>query len=88
MRHITRQVLLFFVCLFILTLNVCVQTQPDTPLKTMSFNVRYDNPNDGLNVWENRKDLVARTIVFHSSWKKLNPKRLIYSSTKVSANKH
>jgi len=31
----------------------------------MSFNIRYDNPSDGLNAWENRKDLVAKTISFH-----------------------
>ena len=31
----------------------------------MSFNIRYDNPNDGKNVWANRKDLVAQTISFH-----------------------
>ncbi|MFC2160585.1 endonuclease/exonuclease/phosphatase family protein [Acidobacteriota bacterium] len=31
----------------------------------MSFNIRYDNPGDGLNVWENRKDIAAQTILFH-----------------------
>ncbi len=31
----------------------------------MSFNIRYDNPGDGLNAWKNRKDIVARTISFH-----------------------
>ena len=28
----------------------------------MSFNMRYDNPNDGDNRWNNRKDIVAQTI--------------------------
>ena len=62
---ISRQVFLLFICLLILTLNVCVKTQPDTSLNIMSFNIRYDNPADGLNAWENRKDLVAQTITFH-----------------------
>lgn len=25
----------------------------------MSFNIRYDNPNDGINIWQNRKTYVA-----------------------------
>ncbi|GHV65617.1 endonuclease [Bacteroidia bacterium] len=28
----------------------------------MSFNVRYDNPEDGDNAWENRKDLAAQIV--------------------------
>ena len=28
-------------------------------IRVMSFNIRYDNPNDGVNRWENRKDFVA-----------------------------
>ena len=29
-------------------------------LKICSFNIRYDNPNDGINSFENRKDLILR----------------------------
>lgn len=32
------------------------------PLRVMTFNVRYPNPDDGPNYWENRKDLVVETI--------------------------
>lgn len=28
----------------------------------MSFNIRYDNPNDGINSWENRKEIVVNII--------------------------
>ncbi len=31
-------------------------------LKVMSFNVRYDNPDDGINAWTNRRDLVYRFL--------------------------
>lgn len=31
-------------------------------IRVMSFNIRYDNPNDGENRWENRNDLVANMI--------------------------
>ncbi len=31
-------------------------------LDVMSFNVRYPSPNDGPNVWENRRDILVETI--------------------------
>lgn len=33
------------------------------PITVMSFNIRYDNPGDGVNAWKNRKDLAGRTIL-------------------------
>ncbi len=32
------------------------------PLKVMSYNIRYNNPGDGVNAWPNRKDHVADMI--------------------------
>lgn len=40
---------------------------PAAPLRVMSFNIRYDNPNDGVNAWPNRKDWVASLIRFHGA---------------------
>jgi endonuclease/exonuclease/phosphatase family metal-dependent hydrolase len=37
------------------------------PLKVMSFNLRYDTPNDSANAWPNRKDWVASLIRFHDA---------------------
>ncbi|WP_440007185.1 endonuclease/exonuclease/phosphatase family protein [Halomicrococcus sp. SG-WS-1] len=34
-------------------------------LRVMSYNVRYDNPNDGDDVWRERRDRVASSIRFH-----------------------
>jgi endonuclease/exonuclease/phosphatase family metal-dependent hydrolase len=34
-------------------------------INVMSFNIRYDNPNDRDNAWTNRKEMVAETIRFH-----------------------
>jgi len=31
----------------------------------MSYNVRYDNSNDGVNKWDNRKDALAAQIDYH-----------------------
>jgi endonuclease/exonuclease/phosphatase family metal-dependent hydrolase len=49
-------------------LSVClvapVQARaPDAPpLRVMTFNVRYPNPDDGANVWANRRALFAQTV--------------------------
>jgi endonuclease/exonuclease/phosphatase family metal-dependent hydrolase len=36
-------------------------------INVMSFNIRYDNPGDKQNSWQNRKDMVAATIRFHGA---------------------
>jgi endonuclease/exonuclease/phosphatase family metal-dependent hydrolase len=37
------------------------------PLRVMTFNIRYDNPNDGVNAWPNRREWVASLIRFHGA---------------------
>jgi endonuclease/exonuclease/phosphatase family metal-dependent hydrolase len=37
------------------------------PLRVMTFNIRYDTPNDGPNAWPLRKDWVAALIRFHEA---------------------
>jgi endonuclease/exonuclease/phosphatase family metal-dependent hydrolase len=37
------------------------------PLKVMTFNIRYNNPDDSLNAWPNRKDKVASEILFYGA---------------------
>ena len=41
--------------------------QIDAPVNVMTFNVRYDNPNDSLNNWNYRKDRVANAIRFYDA---------------------
>ena len=36
-------------------------------LRVMTFNIRYDNPNDGEDVWPNRRAKVASMIRFHGA---------------------
>src|SRR5688500_2630733 len=38
-----------------------------SPLRVMTFNIRYDNPSDGVNAWPNRKDWVASLVRFHGA---------------------
>ncbi len=37
------------------------------PVRTMSFNIRYNTPSDGVNAWPNRKAWVANLIRFHGA---------------------
>lgn len=37
------------------------------PLRVMSFNLRYNNPGDGINAWPNRKAWVAKLLRFHDA---------------------
>ena len=39
----------------------------DYSLKIMSFNIRFNNPNDGFNAWPHRKKMVQSMILFHQA---------------------
>lgn len=45
----------------LLLLALCPGTHAQT-LGVMTFNVRYPSPDDGPNVWENRRDILVETI--------------------------
>ncbi|MFX1702404.1 endonuclease/exonuclease/phosphatase family protein [Chitinophaga sp. CC14] len=47
-----------FCCLLVSALAAQV------PLKVMTFNIRYNNPDDSVNAWPHRKDKVASEILF------------------------
>ena len=32
-------------------------------IKVISYNIRYNNPNDGMNIWENRRETVGQLIL-------------------------
>ena len=40
---------------------------PKGALRVMTFNIRYDEPRDGVNAWPNRKQKVADVIRFHKA---------------------
>lgn len=37
------------------------------PMRVMTFNIRYNNPGDGVNAWPNRKEKVASMIRLHDA---------------------
>ena len=42
-----------------------VQSKESSHIRVMTFNIRYDEPQDKENAWPNRKELVASMIRFH-----------------------
>ncbi len=45
---------------FILFFTFCTAEHPAHEIKVMSFNIRFDNPADGINAWEHRIPLVEK----------------------------
>jgi len=43
------------------------QQSDEDGLWVMTYNIRFDNPDDGINTWENRKERVANLIRFHGA---------------------
>lgn len=39
----------------------------DTPFNIITYNIRYNNPGDGVNAWPLRKDKVASLLKFHQA---------------------
>lgn len=56
----------FFYVFFVLTIVFCTscQNNSDNNIRIFSFNIRYNNPKDGNNVWANRCDAVVDMINF------------------------
>jgi len=59
MKHLSNILALLF--LVLLSSN-CSQNADNLALKLMSFNIRYDNPKDGPNAWDHRKEMVVDVI--------------------------
>lgn len=57
----------FALPIVLLLLASCSQPQQPAPtLRVASFNIRFDNPNDGVHAWPERKAQVAGLIRFHA----------------------
>jgi len=53
----------FFLYALLLLLPFVCQAQK--PFYVMTYNIRYNNPQDGVNAWPNRRDGVAAMVRFH-----------------------
>ncbi|MDX1638485.1 MAG: endonuclease/exonuclease/phosphatase family protein [Balneolaceae bacterium] len=63
----SKLVVLMFLLLF--AISGISNSQPDgvenDPLRVMSYNIRYHNPDDGINRWTNRRNRVANLVRFN-----------------------
>ena len=59
MRHCRH---LLTLLLIISGFSLFAYGQEQNTIRVMSYNIRYNNPNDGVNAWPNRKDRVAELI--------------------------
>ncbi|KQR70663.1 endonuclease/exonuclease/phosphatase family protein [Pedobacter sp. Leaf176] len=51
-----------------LCFNISVFAQKkQVPVNVITYNVRYNNPGDGINAWPNRKDNVKALVKFHDA---------------------
>ncbi len=58
----------FLAALVALLANMPSQAAVESdPLRVMTFNIRYDNPRDGLDIWANRKDKVASMVQLYDA---------------------
>lgn len=46
--------------IFVFSLSSCGSPEKDVTIKVMTFNVRFDNPGDGVNAWPNRIPIVEK----------------------------
>lgn len=53
--------------LLLLAVGIDAQNAKQAPFRVMSFNIRYDEPRDGINAWPSRKQKVADVIRFHKA---------------------
>ena len=53
------------IALFAFFLCTCTFGQEVKDIKVSSFNLRMDTPNDGVNAWPNRKEMIKELIQYH-----------------------
>lgn len=56
-----------FAALLLLNVTASAQRKPVNYLNVMSYNIRYNNTQDGENAWPNRKDNVKALVKFHDT---------------------
>jgi len=66
--NIRNHAIIFIILFFGFSLKINPQTSVEIKhLRVMTFNIRYNEPRDGVNAWANRKTKVADVIRFHKA---------------------
>jgi endonuclease/exonuclease/phosphatase family metal-dependent hydrolase len=58
-----KKALFYFIVIFFITLAGCSRGSGKNPIKIMTLNVRYDNPQDSINAWTGRAEQVCNFIL-------------------------
>src|SRR5215213_6035640 len=64
---LNRKALLLLVVLLFQIAAPAQNSAAQNALRVMTFNIRYNEPRDGVNAWANRKTKVADVIRFHKA---------------------
>jgi endonuclease/exonuclease/phosphatase family metal-dependent hydrolase len=67
MKKFILFILLFLSCSFPLQNFAQGLLKIDDPIRVMTYNIRFDNPNDGDNIWANRREKVTTLIRFYEA---------------------
>lgn len=67
MRCTSHLLILFFLCISLACEQPPEKKEPASPLRVMSYNIRYNNPGDGEHAWPHRASRVASTILFNNA---------------------
>ncbi len=50
-----------------LSIQLTTKAQQNQPINVISYNIRYSNTTDGVNIWENRKENVKALLKFYDA---------------------
>lgn len=68
LKPVLKRGIFLLLAVFLFSAGVFSQTPNDkNALRVMTFNIRYNEPRDGVNAWANRKTKVAGVIRFHKA---------------------
>src|SRR5687768_5446628 len=67
-KYILRRRIFLLSFLFLFPAVLFAQSSDDrNALRVMTFNIRYNEPRDGINMWANRKTKVSDVVRFHKA---------------------
>ena len=62
-----RKIFLLLIVFLFQTAAIAQNSAAENALRVMTFNIRYNEPRDGVNAWANRKTKVSDVIRFHKA---------------------
>jgi endonuclease/exonuclease/phosphatase family metal-dependent hydrolase len=63
--HLLMRLLTFLLISILLGTQLAATGKPPVPLRVATYNLRYNNPDDGADAWPNRKEMVKNLVRYH-----------------------